>query len=98
MGAQDSTIRNIFLNEGLLLCSLGLLLGFLIALILYLFHIYTEGGVVPLPPGFATDRYPIALKMIDFIVVAITVMVIGLLASLPAAFRAIRVETAMKEE
>ena len=98
MGAQDSIIRNIFLNEGLLLCSLGLILGFLLALILYLFHIYTEGGVVPLPPGFATDRYPIALKMIDFIVVAITVMVIGLLASLPAAFRAIRVETAMKEE
>ena len=98
MGAQDRMIRNIFLNEGLLLCSLGLILGFLLALILYLFHIYTEGGVVPLPPGFATDRYPIALKMIDFIVVAITVMVIGLLASLPAAFRAIRVETAMKEE
>jgi lipoprotein-releasing system permease protein len=98
MGAPDSMIRNIFLNEGLLLCSLGLVLGFLVALILYLLHIYTEGGVVPLPPGFATDRYPIALKMIDFVVVAITVMVIGLLASLPAAFRAIRVETAMKEE
>ncbi len=98
MGAQDSTIRNIFLNEGLLLCGLGLILGFLIAIVLYLFHIYTEGGVVPLPPGFATDRYPVALKMIDFIIVAITVMVIGVLASLPAALRAVRVETAMKEE
>ncbi len=98
MGAQDITIRNIFLFEGLLLCSLGLVIGFIVAIVLYILHIYIDGGVVPLPPGFATDRYPIALKSFDFIVVAITVFVIGLLASLPAALRAVRVETAVKEE
>ena len=98
MGALDMTIRNIFLFEGLLLCSLGLVIGFIVAIVLYILHIYIDGGVVPLPPGFATDRYPIALKSIDFIVVAITVFVIGLLASLPAALRAVRVETAVKEE
>jgi lipoprotein-releasing system permease protein len=98
MGAQDITIRNIFLFEGLLLCSLGLVIGFIVAVVLYILHIYIDGGVVPLPPGFATDRYPIALKSVDFVVVAITVLVIGLLASLPAALRAVRVETAVKEE
>jgi lipoprotein-releasing system permease protein len=98
MGAQDDTIRNIFLFEGLLLCSLGLVIGFIVAVVLYILHIYIDGGVVPLPPGFATDRYPIALKSVDFVVVAITVFVIGLLASLPAALRAVRVETAVKEE
>jgi lipoprotein-releasing system permease protein len=98
MGAQDDTIRNVFLFEGLLLCSLGLVIGFIVAVVLYVLHIYIDGGVVPLPPGFATDRYPIALKTVDFIVVAITVFVIGLLASLPAALRAVRVETAVKEE
>jgi lipoprotein-releasing system permease protein len=98
MGAQDITIRNIFLFEGLLLCSLGLVIGFIVAVVLYILHIYIDGGVVPLPPGFATDRYPIALKSVDFVVVAITVFVIGLLASLPAALRAVRVETAVKEE
>ena len=98
MGAQDKLIRNIFLNEGLLLCGMGLVSGFVIAIILYLLHVYTEGGLVPLPPGFASDRYPVALKTVDFVVVATTVIVIGLLASLPAALRAMRVETAMKEE
>lgn len=98
MGAQDKLIRNIFLNEGFLLCGMGLMSGFVVAIILYLFHIYTEGGLVPLPPGFASDRYPVALKTVDFVVVATTVIVIGLLASLPAALRAMRVETAMKEE
>ncbi len=98
MGSQDKLIRNIFLNEGLLLCGMGLVSGFVIAIILYLLHVYTEGGLVPLPPGFASDRYPVALKTIDFVVVATTVIVIGLLASLPAALRAMRVETVMKEE
>ena len=98
MGAQDKLIRNIFLNEGFLLCGMGLVSGFIVAIILYLLHVYTEGGLVPLPPGFASDRYPVALKTVDFVVVATTVIVIGLLASLPAALRAMRVETAMKEE
>lgn len=98
MGAQDATIRNIFLNEGLLLCSLGLAIGFVLAFVLYTIHTSIQGGIVPLPPGFATDRYPVALKSIDFVVVALTVFIIGLLASLPAALRAVRVETYMSEE
>ena len=98
MGATDNLIRNVFLNEGLLLCGLGLVLGFFLAIIAYLLHVYTEGGLVPLPPGFATDRYPVALKGSDFAVVALTVFVIGLLASTPAALRAMKVETSMREE
>ena len=98
MGATDKLIRNVFLNEGLLLCGLGLISGFLLAIIAYVLHVYTEGGLVPLPPGFATDRYPVALKWTDFIVVAITVSIIGLLASTPAAMRAMKVETSMREE
>jgi lipoprotein-releasing system permease protein len=98
MGATDKMIRNVFLNEGLLLCGLGLISGFLLAIIAYVLHVYTEGGLVPLPPGFATDRYPVALKWTDFIVVAITVSIIGLLASIPAAMRAMKVETSMREE
>jgi lipoprotein-releasing system permease protein len=98
MGATDKLIRNIFLNEGLLLCGLGLISGFLLAVIAYILHVYTEGGLVPLPPGFATDRYPVALKWTDFLVVAFTVSTIGLLASIPAAMRAMKVETSMREE
>jgi lipoprotein-releasing system permease protein len=98
MGATEKMIRNIFLNEGLLICLTGLVLGFILAMGLYAYHIYTEGGLVPLPPGFATDRYPVALKISDFIIVAVTVISIGLLASMPAASRAMRVASAAQEE
>ena len=98
MGATERMIRNIFLNEGLLICLTGLVLGFVLAIGLYFYHIYTEGGLVPLPPGFATDRYPVALKISDFVIVAVTVVSIGLLASMPAAYRAMRVASATHEE
>jgi lipoprotein-releasing system permease protein len=98
MGATERMIRNIFLNEGLLICLTGLILGFVLAIGLYFYHIYTEGGLVPLPPGFATDRYPVALKISDFVIVAVTVISIGLLASMPAAYRAMRVASATHEE
>jgi lipoprotein-releasing system permease protein len=98
MGARDNLIRNIFLSEGLMLCGGGLVSGFLIAIILYCLHVYTEGGLITLPPGFAMDRYPVALKVMDFLIVGTTVTFIGLLASLPAAFRAVRVQTFTREE
>ena len=98
MGATEKMIRNIFLNEGLLICLTGLALGFVLAMGLYFYHVYTEGGLVPLPPGFATDRYPVALKLTDFIVVSITVISIGMVASLPAAARAMRVASVTHEE
>ena len=93
MGATDKMVRNIFLNEGLLMCLLGLVVGFIVAIGVYQYHITAEGGIVPLPPGFASDRYPVALKIKDFVVVGVTVVTIGVLAALPAAFRAMRVES-----
>jgi lipoprotein-releasing system permease protein len=98
MGARDNLIRNIFLSEGLMLCGGGLLIGFIIAIVLYCLHVYTEGGLITLPSGFAMDRYPVALKSVDFLTVGLTVTIIGLLASLPAAFRAVRVQTFTREE
>jgi lipoprotein-releasing system permease protein len=88
MGADTKTIRNIFLNQGLLLCLLGLLLGFLLALILFYIQMKTNHPILRLPDGFAIDRYPLNLRLIDFIVVATTVLGIGTLASLPPAIRA----------
>jgi ABC-type lipoprotein release transport system permease subunit len=43
--------------------------------------------------SFVVDSYPISLRWKDFIVVGITVFLIGLLASLPAALRAMRIST-----
>ncbi|HHS95753.1 MAG TPA: FtsX-like permease family protein, partial [Phaeodactylibacter sp.] len=94
MGALDRTIRNIFLNEGLLLCFLGLLIGFAIAIVLYVSQ--KSFGLVPIPAGFVVDAYPISMRFFDFVVVTITVLGIGLLASIPPAWRAMRVSALIR--
>ncbi len=89
MGATRKIIRQIFLSEGILLGVLGMLLGFFFAVAFYIAQ--KSLGIVPIPAGFVVDAYPISMRLPDFIVVAITVLCITLIASLPAAFRAARV-------
>lgn len=89
MGATRKVIRQIFLSEGILLGILGMLLGFFFAVAFYIAQ--KTFGIVPIPAGFVVDAYPISMRLPDFIVVAITVLGITLIASLPAAFRAARV-------
>ena len=89
MGAVDQTIRNVFLNEGLLLSLLGLLIGFVLAILLYVIQKYL--GIVPIPAGFVVDAYPISMRMVDFLVVGCTVLAIGWLASVPPAIKASRI-------
>ncbi len=98
MGAEPTLARNIFLYEGLLLCAAGLFFGCIAAVALYEIHISTPRGLIALPPGFAVDRYPAQLKVMDFLVVAVTVLAIGLLASLPPALRAMRISGMIREE
>ncbi len=90
MGANDGLVRNIFLGQGLMLCLLGMLLGFLIAL--FLFFIQKTAGIVPIPDGFVVDSYPISIRLTDFLAVAAIVFFIGLLASLLPSLRAQRIK------
>jgi lipoprotein-releasing system permease protein len=96
MGTLNTSIRNIFINEGVLLSLLGLAIGFVLAIGLYL--IQTTVGIVSVPGNFIVDAYPISMRVIDFVVVAVTVVIIGLLASLPPALRAMRVSVLIREE
>jgi lipoprotein-releasing system permease protein len=96
MGAMNSTVRNIFLAEGLLLCLLGIAGGF--ALGLLVFGIQKRYGIVGIPGNFVVNAYPIEIRFFDFVVVLLTVTGIGLLASLPPALRAQRVSTIIREE
>lgn len=94
MGAVNSTIRNIFINEGLLLAFLGIFIGFALAILLYLIQKYL--GIVPIPAGFVVDAYPISMRMVDFVVVGSTVVVFCFLASIPPAMRASRVSALIR--
>jgi len=98
MGATDRMVRSVFLLEGLLLCGIGMIAGYVIAVGLYLIHINLEYGLISIPQGFLVAAYPISLRAGDFVVIALTVLSIGLLASLPPAMRAQRVPAIIKEE
>lgn len=96
MGARDETIRSIFLTEGFLLSALGIFIGFLLALMIFL--VQKSFGIVSIPGDFIIEAYPISMRGLDFLIVALTVMAIGLLASVPPALRAMRVSALIREE
>ncbi len=96
MGALENTVRNIFLAEGLLLCGLGVVLGFVIAIVVVVLQ--KTIGIITIPGDFIIEAYPISTRVFDFFIVALTVMFIGLLASMPPAIRAKRVPALMREE
>lgn len=78
MGANNKTIRKIFFAEGMLINFLGAFIGMALgALVCWLQMQFSllklEGGVV--------EAYPIAMQLIDFVYVAVIVVLIGLLAS-----------------
>jgi len=96
MGAADKTIRNIFLHEGLLLCLVGMGLGFIVAIVFYLLQ--KTYGIVPIPEGFVVNAYPISIRFADFIAVTLVVVAIGAFASIPPAMKAKSVPALIREE
>jgi lipoprotein-releasing system permease protein len=96
MGATDKIIRNIFLNEGMIICLFGMTIGFIIALLFYL--IQTSYGIITIPDGFVVTAYPISMRFPDFINVSLTVISIGMLAALAPAFKAQRIPAMIREE
>ena len=96
LGADDPVIRRIFLGEGLLLTALGMVIGMVLAIGLYI--VQKTYGIVSIPQGFLVESYPISMRVQDFIPVTLTVLIIGLLASLPPAGRAVRVPAFLREE
>ena len=96
MGLTKKGIQMIFLMLGLLISFIGMMSGYLLGIFLY--WLQKEHGLVSIPDGFLVDAYPIELKMSDFIVVTLTVMVIGLLASLLPSFRAGQVSAFVRQE
>jgi lipoprotein-releasing system permease protein len=87
MGASRQMIRKIFLTEGMVLAGIGASLGILLAVTLYYLQINYK--LVPLQgESFLIDYYPVKLVPGDFLLVTVTVILIGLLASWFPANRA----------
>lgn len=89
MGTQTNDVRRIFLSVGILLSILGAALGVTLALILY--YLQINFGLVSVPEGLVVSAYPIEMRFSDVLIVVLTVLGIGLLASIPATRRATRI-------
>ena len=80
LGSDNTRIRRIFLNEGLLLAGMGSAAGIVLALIIGWAQktfklIAIEGGT------FLIDYYPVEFRFSDFVLVMFTVAAVGFLAS-----------------
>ncbi|MFP4470451.1 MAG: FtsX-like permease family protein [Bacteroidales bacterium] len=82
MGASNRLIRRIFMFEGIMISIGGALLGLLLGgIISWLQQTY---GLIGLGGGsgtFVVDAYPVKIRVMDFLVVFATVIIIGLLAA-----------------
>ena len=86
LGLQDGDVRKLYLQLGLLITGLGIALGFIFALFIY--YIQKEYGIIGVPAGFLMDAYPVQLRAGDFLLVSLTVLFIGGMASLLPALKA----------
>ncbi len=96
MGASGKLIRRVFLAEGLLISLMGLGAGFALAIALYLLQ--KQYGLIGIPEGFVVRAYPVKMVWSDFFVVAATVLLIGLAASLLPARKAESLPAMVREE
>ncbi|MEM1215722.1 MAG: FtsX-like permease family protein [Bacteroidota bacterium] len=96
MGMTSQGIYRLFIYEGLLMVGLGLLIGFVLAIVIFVLQ--KTVGIITLPGGMLIDAYPVSLRWYDFPVVALVVGVIGSLAAVLPARRARQVEAVQSEE
>jgi lipoprotein-releasing system permease protein len=80
LGGTRNFIQKIFLSEGLLLAILGGGAGMILAVIFAWLQVNYK--LIPLQGGsFLIDYFPVQLRLPDFLLVGVTVLVIALLAS-----------------
>ena len=95
-GGQKSFVKRIFYFEGLLISGFGFLIGFVGAALFY--FLQKQFDLIGVPEGFAITSYPIEMRFFDVVIVLLTVLVLGYLASIPAAARASRVSAQVRYE
>jgi lipoprotein-releasing system permease protein len=81
LGADKTLIRNIFLNEGLMISGFGAIVGTLLGFLIC--WIQLKFGVVKLSGSgsFIIDAYPVAIQFSDIFFSFLTVLAIGFFAA-----------------
>jgi lipoprotein-releasing system permease protein len=97
LGANKGFIQKIFLSEGLLIGIIGGSAGILLAILIAWLQVNYK--LIPLEGGsFIIDYFPVKLHWPDFLLVAITVLFIALLASWLPARKAAGQEFTLRSE
>ena len=97
LGGNNSFIQRIFLSEGLLIGIFGGVAGIILALVIAWLQVTYK--LIPLQGGsFLIDYYPVKLNWPDFVLVAVTVLFIALLASWIPARKAARQDFSLRAE
>ena len=78
MGATQKMVRKVFFNEGLLIVAVGATGGLFLGLVIC--WLQETFGFVQLQ-GSVVEAYPVKVLAIDMLVIFVTIMAIGLLAS-----------------
>ena len=97
MGATNRQINRLFLTTGLLLSFTGAILGSIIAIVIGLLQQYFEIIKLNQSGMFLIDAFPVEFRLNDFIIIGITVIVIGCLASYFPARRAAAIPMVFKD-
>jgi lipoprotein-releasing system permease protein len=79
LGANRTLIERIFVGEGLLLCVAGCVIGTILGCGIAL--IQQHFGVVKIPGDSLLINYPVSLNVVDVVLIAIIVIVIGSVVS-----------------
>ena len=95
IGANNTSIQNIFLSVGLLLATVGGASGILIATVIcwsqQKFKILELGG-----GSFVVDYYPVKMDWLDFVMVISTIFIVAIAASFLPARKASRATFSLK--
>ena len=90
MGAQERSIRGLFMTEGVLWAVTGGSIGIILGALLCIGQQQFEW--IKLEGAFIIEAYPVTMQWTDFLVVILTVIGVGFLASWYPAVRSTRVE------
>jgi lipoprotein-releasing system permease protein len=94
MGAEGTTVRNIFMAEGILWSLVGGLTGLVLGILICMGQ--QQFQWIKMQGSWIIEAYPVRLQPLDALLIIVTVVLVGLLASWYPALRAIKTEASLR--
>lgn len=94
MGAEGATVRNIFMAEGILWSLVGGVTGLVLGILICLGQ--QQFQWIKMRGSWIIEAYPVRLQPMDALLIIVTVVLVGLLASWYPALRAVKTEASLR--